>query len=139
MFALIGGGIMNYVGAERGSEEFYGRLLQLRQSDPSLRYGGCDFTAIRSDDPMILPLCRLYGQEHAIPIVNLSERDRNVQLSLPRDLLGLEAGREYLVVDMLNPFPDGDPRRLQSEALGELSIDMPAYGVRVLRFYPIQK
>ncbi|MHB9033278.1 MAG: alpha-amylase family glycosyl hydrolase, partial [Anaerolineae bacterium] len=43
VYALQGGGLMVYAGAEGGAEDFYRAVLHLRQNLPALRCGTCDF------------------------------------------------------------------------------------------------
>jgi glycosidase len=138
MFALQGGGIMNYVGAEKGSEAFYRRLLRLRQAEPALRYGICDFLAVECDDEMTLALLRIYGNEHAIPLVNLTDSEARITLSLPLSQLGLAEAEVCSVRDMLNEedIRCGAEEHFPIENLGRLPVRMPAYGVRVLQVRP---
>jgi hypothetical protein len=140
MFALQGGGIMNYVGAERGSEAFYRHLLQLRQNHPVLRYGACDFLAIECSGEMVLPLLRTYKGDHAIPVINLASEEVEVMLEVPTSQLGLERAAKCTIRDL---FDEGDLQfeeadRLPIEALKELRVNLPAYGVRILQIQPVE-
>jgi glycosidase len=141
MFALVGGGIMNYVGGERGSEEFFRRLLRLRQSDKALRFGDCDYFAISCDQDMVLALLRTFKNEHAIPLVNLSPEKLNVILQIPVERLGSDNSQAFVIYDLLNhvSITSSVRKRYAADDLNHLLIDLPAYGVRVLRFYPIMK
>ncbi len=135
MFALQGGGIMNYVGAESGSEAFYRRLLRLRQETPELRYGECDFLAVECDDEMVLALFRIHADQHAIPLVNLSDTEARITLGLPVSRLGLAGAELCSVRDMFKDemiHYEGE-ERFSIEGLRRLRVDMPAYGVRVLQ------
>jgi glycosidase len=138
MFALQGGGIMNYVGAERGSEVFYRRLLKLRRNHPVLRYGACDFLAVGCDHEMVLSLFRIYGDEHAIPLINLGEEEARVHLRLPLDRLGFGKAQACIVRDLFNveDIRFEGAERMTAEALDRLSVYLPPYGVRVLQVQP---
>jgi glycosidase len=140
MFALQGGGIMNYVGAERGSEAFYRRLLHLRQNNPVLRYGDCDFLAIECRGEMVLPLLRTHEGDHAIPVINLTGEDVEVTIGLPTSRLGFGRSVRCTVMDLFNEedldFGEGDG--LPIEALQEILVKLPAYGVRILQIQPIK-
>jgi glycosidase len=130
MFALQGGGIMNYVGAERGSEAFYRHLLRLRRVTPALRYGKCNYLAVECDDEMVLALLRVYANEHAIPLVNLSGSESRIMLDLPLSRLGLAGAEVCSVRDILNE------EDIRGWTEGRLQVQMPVYGVRVLRLQP---
>jgi glycosidase len=141
MFAMQGGGIMNYVGAERGSEAFYRRLLHLRQNHPVLRYGECDFLAIESNHDMVLPLLRTYQGDHAIPVINLVDEEVDVTLELPVSRMGIGQSTEYSVRDLFNE--EGlhleESERFSMKALKKIQVNMQAYGVRILQVQPVGK
>jgi glycosidase len=134
-FALQGGGIMVYTGAERGSQGFYRRLLRLRQADPVLRRGECDFLAVRCDQAQVLPLLRVHENRHAIPLINLGEAPVRGLLSIPYRRLGLAAGQACAVEDILNGERIAPVKsdRLSASDLEGLTVDLEGFGVRVLR------
>jgi hypothetical protein len=143
MFALLDGGIMNYVGAERGSEDFYRNILRLRQNTPALRVGTCDYLAIQAVPEMVLPLLRSHAGEHFIPVINLSPAPVNAHLKLPVGKLGFKDGQDWTVFDVLNHEPivtkreSGDLTRLTTEQVIDLAVGLPAYGVRVLQIQAV--
>ncbi|MGE5224701.1 MAG: alpha-amylase family glycosyl hydrolase [Omnitrophica WOR_2 bacterium] len=139
-YALIGGGLMNYVGSESGSETFYSRLVNLRQKTAALRYGDCDYLAIKADPDTILPLLRSYREEHIIPVINLGKQDACAVLQIPAARLGLKITDHCLVFDIFNNEyiqPSGE-RRLPVGELDHLNVPVAAFGVRLLQVYPIQ-
>jgi hypothetical protein len=139
MFALQDGGIMNYVGAERGSEAFYRQLLRLRQNNPVLRYGDCDILAIECSADMVLPFLRTYRGDHLIPLINLADAEAEFQLKLPISQLDLEPSIVCTVRDIFNEevlSVEGE-NQFPVEALEELHVDLPAYGLRILQIRPV--
>jgi hypothetical protein len=140
MFALQGGGIMNYVGAERGSEAFYQRLLQLRQNNPVLRYGDCDFLAIKCSGEMVLPLLRTHEGDHAVPMINLAGEEVEVTIELPTPRMGIERSVACTVMDLFTEedLHFGEGNGLPIDALKEIQVKLPAYGVRILQIQPIK-
>lgn len=138
-FALVGGGLMSYIGAEKGSEDFYRDVIHLRYSLSALRLGYCDFLAIHADHPRVLPLLRQYGGAHAIPVINFSAEPVETRLSIPLDRLGLLETDACLVIDVLNHATlgaEGQPRQLAT-ALSALQVDLAPYGVKVLQVVPL--
>ena len=139
-FALVGGGIMNYVGAEKGSDDFYRKLLRMRQDLPVLRCGACDYLAIEADQPMVLALLRSYREEHAIPVINLSKESVEVRLKIRGERLGLGEYSECMLYDGMSHelISSSGKNRLNQQDLTNIRIDMPAFHVRILRVMPIE-
>ena len=91
--AFLDGGVMNYVWAEKGSEDFYRRVLELRESTPAMREGSCDYLALRpSSDRVFAPLWRS-AEGWAIPILTFS--DQPVEVEIPLDVLRLDPEAQY--------------------------------------------
>jgi hypothetical protein len=141
MFALIDGGIMNYVGAEKGSEGFYRDILLLRRHEKTLRYGLCDYLAVQSDCEMLLSLLRTHEGEHALPLINLGDQIMLARLNIPVDRISKSEIQEFIVLDLLYPLEPLTPtgKRITRHDLENLEVELPPYGVRVLRLYPIEK
>jgi hypothetical protein len=70
--ALLDGAVMNFAGAEKGSEAFYKRVLGLRQSIPALREGACDYLAVRPGNNRVFAPLRRAGESIAIPVLSFS-------------------------------------------------------------------
>jgi glycosidase len=141
MFALMGGGIMNYVGGEKGSEQFYQEILQLRRNENVIRYGECDYLAVTSDQEMLLPLLRTYEGENAIPLINLGDQPLRAHLKIPAHRISKSDTQLYIIFDLLNPLENSAETglRITRRDLDDLVVELPPYGVRVLSLYPIEK
>lgn len=134
LFAFIEGGFMDYNGADKGSEAFYRRMMHLRQTQPALKRGTCDFLAVTPTDPMaIAPLRQTEGQT-LLPVIYFDDKPARIGLFLPLHTLNLEAAT-YAVRDLMTnrflPAPDGG-RVWKREQLKRLRVDMEPYGVRLL-------
>lgn len=138
LFALIGGGIMTYVGGEQGAEDFYRYLLLLRQNLPVLRYGEADFLSVQTDQEMLLTVLRTYQNQNVLVLINLDDQAVQAVISIPTNRLGLDGSR-YLVFDLLQHEVltfDGS-KQITARQLQQLSVSMPAYGVRILQVIAI--
>ena len=144
MFALLDGGIMNYVGAEKGSEDFYRNLLRLRQRIPALRVGDCDYLAVGAEPESVLALLRSYEGDFFIPVINLGPTPVTATLSLPAGTLDLEDSSTWLVYDVFNHVSirhegqTGIPEGLSPDLVDRLKVSLPSYGVRILRFNSVR-
>jgi hypothetical protein len=137
-FAFIEGGFMDYNGADRGSEAFYRRVMRLRQTQPTLKNGACDYLAVRPTDRMAIAPLRQGGGQTLLPVIYFDDRPARVGLPLPLRALNLDADA-YTVRDLMNsrivPGPDGG-RVWRREEMKRLRVDMEPYGVRLLEFVP---
>ena len=128
-FALIGGAVMVYTGAERGDEDFYRRLLELRHSTPVLRRGACRFAAAGGPAPGVLAVLRSWEERRALVLLNFAAEEAGIILPPPAgdwpDAFRLP-GRGP-VRDLLDPC---FAAARQSGA--PLVVAMPPYGVRIL-------
>ncbi len=124
---FIDGGVMNYIGAEDGSEDWYRTCLSLRSQIPALRSPFCDYFVVEPDDEYVFaPLRRAEGQ-WAIPVLNFANEPVETTLTVPVELM----------------FPDGDSNCTLREAftnttstvrareLRTLRTDLPSLGVQV--------
>jgi hypothetical protein len=123
--AFLDGGIMSYVGAEEGSEEFYRRVLHLRRDIPELRHGDCDYLGVICDEPMVLPLLRQYQGQYTLVLLNLSGYACAARMSLPTSPQGLVADQPYTVWDAWAG------RLVQLGRLVPLETRMEPYGLQV--------
>jgi hypothetical protein len=139
MFVLIEGGIMLYVGGEKYSEDFYRRLIHLQQRTPALRYGVCDYLAITCDDDMVLPIYRSHDQDCYIPLINFNKHETHTTIHFPVVQLEMD-GKEFLIFDVFNDvfIEQQDRRRLSGKTLKNLKVDLPGYGVCILKVIPVE-
>jgi hypothetical protein len=129
VFALIGGGIMNYAGAEKGSEEFYSGLLKQRQNVPELRFGQCDFLSARSGDENVFLVIRALDGRHTLAAVNIGREASNALVSVPLEAVianpaGKVCARRLFGSDGADWI--GEPA--QSEDRLVLRLTLPPYG-----------
>jgi glycosidase len=91
--AFIDGGVMSFVGAETGSEEFYRRVLKLRESTPALQYGSCEYLTVVSENERVFSPLRRYENEWALPVLSFSKE--TITTFLPLKELNLEDDTVY--------------------------------------------
>ncbi len=136
-FAFLDGGFMDYNGADEGMEAFYGRVMRLRRTLPTLKQGTCDYLAVRPTDPMVFaPLWESEGR-YLLPVIHFDNTSVQVGLPLPVERMRLPAER-YRVLDRMAELelsgPNG-PTWSRAE-LAHLCVDLDAYGVLLLDFLP---
>lgn len=88
---LTDGAFLAFAGAEKGSEEFFRRILTLRNSLPALRKGSCDYLKCTTDHPKVIALYRESEGSSCIPVFNFSGERVKCVLSLketPPDFAG---------------------------------------------------
>jgi hypothetical protein len=123
--AFIDGGVMNFVWAEKGSEDFYRRVLELRESTRAMGVGSCDYLALRpSSDRVFSPLWRS-AEGLAIPVLAFS--DKPIEAEIPLDALGLDPDAQYTLREAFSSIT----RSARGKELARLSVDLPAYGVQL--------
>jgi glycosidase len=123
--AFLDGGIMNYAGAEKGSEEFYRKVLAVRESTPALREGMCDYLAVRpASDRVLAPLRRL-GSDWALPVLSFSAEP--IRTALPLDALRLRPQGAYTLTEVFS----GTERVGKGKDLSRLDIELSPYAVQV--------
>jgi hypothetical protein len=123
--SFIGGGVMNYVGSEAGSEEFYRKVLGLRESIPALREGSCDYLAVRpSNDRVFAPL-RRYRDECALPLLSFSAQ--RVSTEVPVSALGLKRDATYTLEEAFS----GIKRTGKGKELTRLPVELPPFAVQL--------
>lgn len=79
--ALLEGGIMNFVGGEKGSEDFYRRVLHLRDR-PEFAQGYADFGASVCDDDMVHHLLHRHGDRSMLVVINFGTQETECRLDL---------------------------------------------------------
>jgi hypothetical protein len=131
---FIDGGVMNYIGGEAGSEEWYRQCLRLRRDIPALHSPFCDYFIVEPDhDRIFAPLRRAEvsrppggsrdaeaerrSAQWAIPVLNFAHEPIATTLTLPVDLM----------------FPNGDALCTLREAFTNTSSTLPARELRTLR------
>jgi glycosidase len=136
LFAFTEGGFMDYFGADKGSEEFYRRVLSLRRSQPVLKNGTCDYLAAKPDNDMVLAPLREWQERVLLPVINFDNADCTVTISLPADKFA--DGVTYEVRDLMNdePLAQGEPGGWRAPERANVQVSLPPYGVRLLSFAP---
>lgn len=123
--SFIDGGVMTYVWAEKGSEDFYRRVLELRESTPAIRGGSCDYLALRpSSDRVFAPLWRS-AEGLAIPVLAFS--DKPIEAQIPLDALKLDPDGQYILREAFSAIT----RTARGKELARLTVDLPPYGVQL--------
>lgn len=101
MTAFMDCGFMSYFGAQFGNEEYYKRILTLREKDPIFCRGTCRMTQIHADDPKTVVLLWKYEDQWAIFAGNLERKEKTVHLTFEGEKEGctvwdLSSGSEVL-------------------------------------------
>jgi hypothetical protein len=128
--SFLDGGVMNYVGAEKGSEDFYRKVLALRESIPAIKDGDCDYLAIRPGNDRVFAPLRRSGELQAIPVLSFSTEA--VKTELPLEALRLKPETEYAVREEFS----GAVRTAKGKELASLPLDLPPYGVQLWTVRP---
>ncbi len=124
-YSFMDGGVMNYVWGEKGSEDFYHRVLELREHTPAMHDGSCDYLALRpSSDLVFAPLWRS-GEDLAIPVLAFS--DKPIKAEIPLDALKLEPDDQYTLREAFSSAT----RTVTGKELTRLSVDLTSYGVQL--------
>jgi glycosidase len=126
--ALIDGGVMNYAGAEQGSEEFYGKVLALREAIPALKDGDCDYLAVRPANDRVFAPLRSYRGQQALPVLSFSTEP--IRTELPLEALHLDPNAAYTLREEFS----GVTRTALGRELARLPVDLPPYGVQLWTF-----
>jgi len=128
--ALIDGGVMNYVNGEKGSEEFYKKILHIRNSTPAIYRGDCDYTIVTPSDEMVIAPLRSYNGSYVIPVVNFSDKSSTVKLSIPIEKIGTKTEARYLVKDLMEERAPG--KSFTGVELSSMNLDLEGFQVRIL-------
>jgi glycosidase len=134
-FALLGGGIMIYAGAERGEESFYEQLLKLRRQREALRLGDCAFLTARSSSPNALALWRSWRGEKLLVVLNFTETALETAITFPLQEIRLDSYGRAKARDLLDGSFVGECRASSADGATEvMELMVPAYGTRILEF-----
>ena len=130
MVAFLDGGVMSYYGAQRGSEQYYSKILELRSSHDVFRNGEFSATQVETDDPKTIAIFWKNAYEWGIYLGNLEHKAKKVRLRI-KDADDLLIFNRYNVIDHL------DKRRkvleTTSDALREgVEIELVPAAVHVL-------
>jgi hypothetical protein len=123
--SFVGGGVMNYVGAEAGSEDFCRKVLVLRESILALREGNCDYLAVRPADERVFAPLRRHRDGWALPV--LSFATERVSTVLPLEVLGLNPDATYTLQEAFS----GTTRAGKGRELTRLSVDLAPFAVQL--------
>jgi hypothetical protein len=124
--AFLDGGVMNFAGAENGSEDFYRQVLSLVKSVPALGVGStCEYLSVPSTDNRVLPLLRRRGADWALPVLSFSAEPVETGLSLAALHLGQR--RNYELREVFT----GAVRKGKGADLSHLKLELPPYGVQL--------
>jgi glycosidase len=93
--ALIEGAPMVYHDGDVGRGPFLKHLYAIRRSCDELSIGDAHYLAVASDKKDIFTCLRTYKDKSAIVAINMSGRDEEVKLSVPKSLIG-SSGKIYL-------------------------------------------
>lgn len=100
LFALtsfIDGGVMSFVGAEKGSEAYYTKVLHVRESIPAIKHGSCDYLSVAADHPRVFtPLWR-HEKHWALPVISFS--NESVETTVELKGIGLDPTKMYTVCE----------------------------------------
>ena len=101
MVAFLDGGVMSYYGAQKGSEDYYAKIIELRSSYNVFRNGECLLTKVETDDPKTIAILWKHEYEWGIYLGNLEHREKTVKLRILDADAWLIFNR-YNVIDHLN-------------------------------------
>ncbi|HEY4154485.1 MAG TPA: alpha-amylase family glycosyl hydrolase, partial [Puia sp.] len=82
MTSFIDGGVMTFKGAELGSEDYYSKVLSIRESIPALKSGTCEYLTITSENERVFTPLRRLGNEWALPVISFSREPIDTWISL---------------------------------------------------------
>jgi len=134
--AFMGGPVHNYVGGERGSEDFYRKVLDIRNSIPELTYGDWNYTIVKSTDDMIFTILRSYNGNHTIVVINFNPKQADFRLQIPIKDLNLNEEFNYTVYDAFNNIFLKDPNgrmNFKGREISNLKMRMNPYSIAVLQ------
>ena len=124
--ALLPGGVMNFAGGEKGSEDFYEWVLALRDR-PEYEHGDTDFDASSCDNDMVYHLAYRHGDRSMLVVVNFAVSRTTCRLDL--DGLGDPCVPEALLGD-----PKSFAYRFEKDGTGIVGCRLAPFEVLVLSF-----
>ena len=124
--AFLDGGVMNFAGAEKDSEDFYRQVLSLVKSVPALDVGStCECLSVPSSNDRVLPLLRRRGADWAIPVLSFSAEPVEADLSLAA--LHLRPSASYELQEAFT----GARMKGKGSKLSHLKLQLPPYAVQL--------
>jgi hypothetical protein len=112
------------MGAEKGSEEFYKKVLSVRESIPAIKKGKCEYLTITENERVFTPLFR-YGKEWALPLISFSQEPVDTWVSL--EAIKLDPDKTYTLKEAFS----GSERTGTGHQLASLNIHLEPYDVQV--------
>lgn len=128
LFALtsfIDGGIMTFVGAELGSEDYYTKVLAIRESIPALRKGICEYLTVTSENERVFTPLRRYGKDWALPVISFSKDP--VSTWIPLKMLNLDPDKFYTLEEAFT----GMEKKGTGHDLASIKVKLNPFGVQV--------
>ena len=116
--------------AEKDNEEFFRKILSLRNSTPALAKGTCDYLKCNTGHPSVLALYREYNGAFCIPVFNFSEQPSPCRLRV-RGPLPVCEGPLRNAADGTEIRADLTSRLMEEEGI---ELDLPANGLLILQF-----
>jgi glycosidase len=120
LFVLTGGPYMMFTGGEAGIEDVLREVLALKRRLPALSRGTSSFD-VQTDDPCVFTVTRRHAGQLVVVLVNLADAATSVPILLPAAPSG--QWTDALIASARLDAPGTD---------GRLSLDIPAWGMRVL-------
>lgn len=87
MTAFMDCGFMSYYGAHVGNEDYYERILSIREKDEIFYKGTCRMTEVTCDDGKVVTLLWNYRDKWALFVGNLERKEKRVRLSFQEENL----------------------------------------------------
>jgi glycosidase len=125
--SFIDGAPMNFVGAEKGLEDFYREVLALRSKYPALQTGDIDYAGAQPTSDRVFAPFRTLGSEMMVPVIAFSAEP--VATALDLSSLRLNAGKTYTLEELFT----GETRTSTGAELRKFSLQLPAYAVQLWR------
>lgn len=125
MTSFIDGGVMTFVGAEMGSEDYYTKVLSIRESIPALKLGTCEYLTVTSENERVFTPLRRNGKEWALPVISFSKEPVDTWISLKA--IGLDPKTVYTLQEAFSGIEKkGTGRELASiqVKLGPLDVQV---------------
>lgn len=123
--SFIDGGVMSFMGGETGSEEFYRRVLALRESLPALKMGICDYLAVQPGNDRVFAPLRRHGADWALPLLSFSKEA--ITTDVPLKALNLDPNTTYILHESFS----GMERTGKGAELATLKVDLPPLGAQL--------
>jgi hypothetical protein len=93
MYSFLDSGVMNFAGAEKGSEDFYRKVNLLHKQNPCFTKGTIHYTAARSSNNRVLCVLYRYKDEWSLPVFSFSSEPEKTLI--PLEALDLKPDQKY--------------------------------------------